>query len=97
MLIFGQIEDLKSFFDDDGDEIEGFPPDHSPVPPETDMLLLSSSSPMSKQDILKMLPPRPAVDCLVRRYFGASSPTQSRFPSCAMGILPLLMSMHVQS
>lgn len=54
-------------------------PDCSPVSSDTDMLLLSAGSPMSKREMLGLLPPRPDVDRLVRRYFGASSPTQSRW------------------
>ena len=53
--------------------------DCSPVPSDTDMLLLSAGLPMSKREMLGLLPPRPDADRLVRRYFGASSPTQSRW------------------
>ncbi|KAK0752018.1 hypothetical protein B0T18DRAFT_320084 [Schizothecium vesticola] len=78
MAMLDDIEDLKSFFedDDDGDGMEDGPADSSPVPSDTDMLLLLGSSPMSKREMLSVLPPRPDVDRLIRRYFGASSPTQ---------------------
>ncbi|KAK1829648.1 hypothetical protein QBC39DRAFT_262647 [Podospora conica] len=77
MAMLDDIEDLKSYFDDDEDE-EGMmePRDCSPVPSDTDMLLLSAGSPMSRREILGLLPPRSDADRLVRRYFGASSPTQ---------------------
>jgi hypothetical protein len=85
-----QIEDLKSFFDDDGEEGEEMRADCSPVPSDTDMLLMSSGSRvMTKQDILNMLPPKADVDRLVRRYFGASSPTQSRCSLCGWWLLVL--------
>ena len=75
-----QIEDLKSYFDDDGDEGEEMGADCSPVLSDTDMLLMSSGSKViRKQEILNMLHPKADVDRLVRRYFGASSPTQSRY------------------
>lgn len=78
-----QIEDLKSFFEEDDEEegagMEDGSPYSSPVPSNTDMLLLSAGSPMSKREMLSLLPSRPDTDRLVRRYFGASSPTQSRW------------------
>lgn len=83
VLILWQIEDLKSFFEDDDEEdgagMEDGSPDGSPVSSDTDMLLFSAGLPMSKREMLSLLPARPDVDRLVRRYFGATSPTQSRW------------------
>ena len=74
MAMLDDIEDLKSYFDDE--EEQDVPPDQSPEPTDTDMLLISSNAPMSKQDILNMLPPREIADRLIQRYYGADSPTQ---------------------
>ncbi|KAK4646499.1 hypothetical protein QC761_211030 [Podospora bellae-mahoneyi] len=86
MAMLEDIEDLKSYFDDDDDgEVDtgeaGLNPDaaagfgspddaHSPG-----LLLLSHTVPTCKQDLVDMLPPQPVVERLTRRYFDAASPT----------------------
>ncbi|KAK0651866.1 fungal-specific transcription factor domain-containing protein [Cercophora newfieldiana] len=74
MAMLDDIEDLKSYFDDE--EVPEVPPNQSPEPSDTDMLLISSCAPMSKQEIISMLPNKAIVDRLIQRYFGASSPAQ---------------------
>ncbi|KAK5656323.1 hypothetical protein OQA88_4703 [Cercophora sp. LCS_1] len=77
MLDDVSIEDLKSYFDDDeNDSVDGLSPDQVQEPSDTDLLLMSASGPMSKRDIINILPNRQVVDRLVQRYFGAGSPTQ---------------------
>jgi hypothetical protein len=91
ILISLQIEDLKSYFDDDDEEPE-IPLDRSPEPSDTDMLLISSNIPMSKQEILNMLPPKAVVDRLIQRYFGASSPTARMFRLPPTYLTPIVNS-----
>ncbi|KAK0664446.1 fungal-specific transcription factor domain-containing protein [Cercophora samala] len=81
MAMLEDIEDLKSYFDDDGeadageaglgpDAGFGSPDAHSPG-----LLLLSHTVPTCKQDLIDMLPPQPVVERLIQRYFDAASPT----------------------
>ena len=47
-----------------------------PDPSDADLLLLSSGTPMSTQDILNMLPQQHVADRLVHRYYTAATPVQ---------------------
>ncbi|KAK4189617.1 Fusarisetin A cluster transcription factor fsa6 [Podospora australis] len=79
MAMLDDIEDLKSYFDDDDEEPNtadvkdssfASPEAHSP-----EMMLLSGTVPTCKQDLIDLLPPRHVVDRLVQRYFSAASPS----------------------
>ncbi|KAK1760833.1 fungal-specific transcription factor domain-containing protein [Echria macrotheca] len=76
MAMLDDIEDLKSYFDHDGAEDDRLAPQESPVPTDTDLLLMSTSAPITKRDIIDSLPSREVVDRLAARHFSASSPTQ---------------------
>lgn len=70
-----QIEDLKSYFEDDDDTGDGSPePDLNDQPAE--VLMANNSAPRTRQELLSCLPPRHIVDRLTMRYFSAYSPSQ---------------------
>ncbi|KAK3944185.1 fungal-specific transcription factor domain-containing protein [Diplogelasinospora grovesii] len=74
MAMLDDIEDLKSYFDDEEDPGEQSPNSQESQSPE--IMLLPRGGRMDRQDILDVLPQRHIVDRLVQRYFTANSPSQ---------------------
>ncbi|KAK0727272.1 fungal-specific transcription factor domain-containing protein, partial [Lasiosphaeria miniovina] len=78
MAMLDDIEDLKSYFDEEEEEsLGGKRYQDVPEPSSSDTLLISSGLPTSRQELLDVLPPRQVVDRLVQRYFSAHSPSMS--------------------
>ncbi|KAK3378509.1 fungal-specific transcription factor domain-containing protein [Podospora didyma] len=77
MAMLDDIEDLKSYFDEEDDESQGEPGHDMPESQSPDMLLIFGSRPTTKQELLELLPSRAVVDRLVQRYFTAHSPSLS--------------------
>lgn len=76
-----QIEDLKSYFDDDAadDPVSEPSPDSFTTGVDSpEMLMMNTSPPRSTQDLLALLPPRPIADRLVMRYFSSNSASQRK-------------------
>ncbi|KAK4225486.1 fungal-specific transcription factor domain-containing protein [Podospora fimiseda] len=90
MAMLDDIEDLKSYFDDDDDEM----PEDSSIRTSTstgaigltrepsydtstspEIFMFAGNAPTCKQDLIDMLPPREVVDTLIERYFSARSPS----------------------
>ncbi|OIW29951.1 hypothetical protein CONLIGDRAFT_544161, partial [Coniochaeta ligniaria NRRL 30616] len=75
MAMLDDIEDLKSYFEDDDNPSDGgSEPDLDGQ--SLEVLMLNNSVPRSRQEILSYLPPRHIVDRLVMRFFSAYSPSQ---------------------
>ncbi len=70
-----QIEDMKSYFDDEDDVLEGDSP--SDELDSTD-LLIQSGGPSSREDLLAQLPEKHVADRLIMRYFASFSPAQRK-------------------
>lgn len=75
MAMLDDIEDLKSYFEDDSDEDNNNSTDTA-IEAQNSELIILSNTPMTKQDILDSLPPRHIADVIVHRYFSANSPTE---------------------
>ncbi|KAK0720079.1 fungal-specific transcription factor domain-containing protein [Lasiosphaeris hirsuta] len=75
MAMLDDIEDLKSYFEDNSDEGNNNSTDTTIETHNSEMIILSGGS-MTRQDILDALPPRQIADIIVHRYFSANSPTE---------------------
>lgn len=69
---------MKTYFDDEEDEVEG-------NSPETDfeaaeMLLSPRGGPSSREELITYIPEKHISDRLIMRYFSSSSPSQRKFP-----------------
>lgn len=71
-----QIEDMKSYFEDD-DVVDD---DASPAEnlDGLDMLLLSRNGPTDRNELLAHIPDKSIADRLIMRYFTSSSPSQRK-------------------
>ncbi|KAB5563299.1 hypothetical protein GE09DRAFT_777776 [Coniochaeta sp. 2T2.1] len=77
MAMLDDIEDLKSYFEDD-DNLSADSPGETDLDGQSSELLMlnNNSVPRSRQELLSYLPPRHVVDRLTMRYFSAYSPSQ---------------------
>ncbi|KAF3771278.1 hypothetical protein M406DRAFT_245308 [Cryphonectria parasitica EP155] len=67
MAMLDDIEDLKSYFDDDDDwPVEDDSADPTPEADSPELLMVNTVAPRSKQDLLALLPPRGIADRLSR-------------------------------
>lgn len=71
-----QIEDMKSYFDDDDAADDDASPSDSLDGP--DMLLLSRNGPTDRNELLAHVPDKSIADRLIMRYFTSSSPSQCK-------------------
>ncbi|KUI60259.1 hypothetical protein VP1G_07436 [Cytospora mali] len=77
MAMLDDIEDLKSYFDDDGEEADGdTPEDSTPEIESPELLIMNRASPRSRQDFLDLLPTKTFADKLIMRYFSTNSTSQ---------------------
>lgn len=76
MAMLDDIEDLKTYFEDEQQEEIDERPEMSPSLDASEQLLLGGQQPRNRADLLALMPPRNVVDRLVARYFGSSTPTQ---------------------
>ncbi|KAH8908692.1 hypothetical protein BR93DRAFT_496754 [Coniochaeta sp. PMI_546] len=75
MAMLDDIEDLKSYFEEDDTPSDGASePDMDGQ--SSEVLMVNSSAPRSRRELLNHLPPRHIVDRLVMRFFSAYSPSQ---------------------
>lgn len=75
MAILEDIDELKNYFEEpEEDSPEPLGPYETAASPE--FVLLSTSVPRTKEDLLAMLPEKSVIDRLVLRYFTSNSPSQ---------------------
>jgi hypothetical protein len=72
----GQIEDMKSYFEDDDELVEGNSPQDETA--ATD-LLIQSGGPSNRKELLAQLPEKHVADRLIMRYFSSASPAQREY------------------
>ncbi|KAJ3483075.1 hypothetical protein NLG97_g7397 [Lecanicillium saksenae] len=68
------IEDMKTYFDDEDDVMEGDSPGADFEAAE--MLLSPRGGPSSREDLISHIPEKHIADRLIMRYFNSSSPSQ---------------------
>lgn len=74
-----QIEVLQSYFD--GEDLGA---DIDPENQATEMFMLPTTPPKTRQELISYLPPKNVVDRLAMRYFNAHSPSQRAWPLFTM-------------
>jgi hypothetical protein len=84
-VTFLQIEDLKSYFNEEARDIGIAEEEANGEAYSPGMFMLSGEKPRRKEDLLNVLPERHVVDRLIMRYFSAGSPSQRKKPACPLG------------
>ncbi|OAA72499.1 Transcription factor [Cordyceps fumosorosea ARSEF 2679] len=74
MAMLEDIEDMKTYFDDEDDELEGDSPGGDLDAAE--MLLSPRAGPASREELIGHIPEKHIADRLIMRYFSSSSPSQ---------------------
>ncbi|KAJ4148241.1 hypothetical protein LMH87_002721 [Akanthomyces muscarius] len=74
LAMLEDIEDLKTYFDDEDDEVQGDSPGTDLEAAE--MLLSPRGGPSSREELIGHIPEKHIADRLIMRYFSSSSPAQ---------------------
>ncbi|TQV91080.1 C6 transcription factor [Cordyceps javanica] len=74
LAMLEDIEDMKTYFDDEDDEVEGDSPGTDMEAAE--MLLSPRGGPASREELIANIPEKHITDRLIMRYFSSSSPSQ---------------------
>ncbi|CAJ2508184.1 Uu.00g093700.m01.CDS01 [Anthostomella pinea] len=77
MAILEDLEDLKNYFEDPGeDEQESIDDPYENTQGPAELLLFSKGVPRNKDEMLALLPEKAVMDRLMNRYFTSNSPSQ---------------------
>ncbi|KGO41265.1 Transcription factor, fungi [Penicillium expansum] len=74
--ILEEINDMKEYLDEDGEDSDNEGVDIDPYDDSSPVLLLGHGRPVSKEEMLMDIPPRPIADRLVSRFLKTSEPAR---------------------